>query len=144
MFTVEFTIWTLVTLVAAVAAAQLAGFLWYSLGVGFGKKWVAEVGLTEKKMNSPEFKKKQGKAMVFDPVLSLVLAYGLMVMLDNMIVFSLLEAVKVTGFMWLVLVVPTVGLNYLYNPNLNFNLFKIDIFHHLLSMLVMAIVITWM
>ena len=65
-------------------------------------------------------------------------------MLDNLIVLSISSAIQTTAFLWAVLVVPTVGLNYLYNPNLSKELFLIDAGHHLLSMMVMAAVIMLM
>jgi hypothetical protein len=141
MFVIEFSLWTVFTLIVAVIAAQLVGMLWYSTTIGFGKKWMSEVGLTAERASSTGFKKKQGKAMVFGPLLTLVLAYGLAVMLDNLIVMSIASALKTAAFMWFVLIVPTVGLNYLYNPNLSQRLFVIDILHHLISMLVMSWVI---
>lgn len=142
MFLIEFTIWSILAIISAVVVAQVIGIIYYSTSIGFGKKWMKEIGISDEELQSLNFKKKQGKSMVFGPLVSLVLAYGLAVMLDNLLVFTAAEALKMSAFIWLVIVVPAVGLNYLYNPHLSKKLFLIDIFYHLISIIVMSLVIT--
>ena len=143
MFLIEFNFWSILAILVAVAAAQVFGGLYYSRSYGVGKKWMKEVDITDEMMASADFKKTQGRAMVFSPVITLLLAYGLTLMIENLLVFNAIGALYTTLTLWLFFVVPTLGLNYLYNPNLSKKLFAIDILYQLLSMILMSQVIMW-
>lgn len=123
----------------AVIAATVAGFmvggLWYS--VLFGKVWMAERGVTreEAMAKGANPAKMFGITLLLDLVIAFVLDH---VIKDG---GSLQMAMMVSGGIALGFVIPTMGVNYLYQQA-SFRLFLIDASHWLVTLMVMGLVLS--
>ena len=144
MFLIEFTWWNILTILVAVVASQIVGAIWYSETFGFGKKWMALVGITDQMKQTNIFKKKMIRGMVIGIVCAFATSYVFFILIDDFILFNTLQAVLLAVFVWLGFSGSALAMNYAYNPRLTLRLFLIDAGHHLLSLISMAVVLSIM
>lgn len=134
----EFVInyWAVLT---AAVANMVIGSLWYSQ-VLFGKTWMKLSGLTQEKMAEAK-KKGIAKSYVWAFVGSLVMAYVLAQFLALGGVFGVGDALTLVFWLWLGFVV-TIKLGDVLWAGDSVKLYLINIAHYLVSMWVMAIILT--
>lgn len=132
VFSVNF----LAVVVSAIAAMAL-GFAWY--GPLFGKPWMKLSGMPAQKM--AKAKKTAGKMYGLSAIGSMFTAYVLSLMINVTVVANLSEGLQLAAFLWLGFEAVV-----LYNGVLfygkSWKLFAIDAGYQLVSMLVMATILT--
>jgi hypothetical protein len=121
-------------------AAMIVGYAWYSPAL-FGKAWMAESGLTSEKMAEGQ-KKPMGMIYFGSFIGTLVMAWVLSIVLNNLFVLSIQEALHYTLLLWFGLVA-TVKLNDSFFGDQSFKLFCINAGHTLVALIIMALIVTW-
>lgn len=126
----------LLAVLLAAVAAMAVGFLWYSQML-FGKKWMRLVNLDPQKA-----KEAWTAPMVVSFICALVTAFLIGVLVTYIGAFndySEIMASVVTGLVVWAFVALSMLMNYLYSRK-SMNLWFIEVTHHLVSFVVMALV----
>lgn len=141
MFLISFTGAHILAIVLAAIAMQVVGVLWYSPVLGFGKRWMSLVGLSEQMTSTPDFKKQAIKLYGIGFVLSIVISVGLATLMNVFILFSLFDAIKLALLVSVFISTATMAVNYLYNPRLTMRLFVIDAGYHVVALVASSVVL---
>jgi|SRR2546429_5777822 len=120
--------------VAAALAVMVVGYIWYNPKV-FGNVWSKLTGRDMSKMSNPGV--SYGLTMLGNLVLCWVLAEVLKFSGAN----TVPGALKIAGLMWLGFAATTGGINAIFSGKKR-DLYLIEQAHHLVAMLVAAVVLT--
>ena len=126
-------------IIAAAISNTILGFLWY--GPLFGKAWIALMGFSPEKME--EMKKRgMGKIYIAAFLGALVMAY----VLAHFVAFWGIEGVggawQIAFWTWLGFIATTMLGSVLWEGK-SFKLYTLDVFYYLVSLFVMALILTF-
>lgn len=127
----------LAVIVSAIASMGL-GFVWYSK-ILFGNKWSKLSGFSGEKSSNGQMIKIYGTIFLT----SIVMAYILSIFIHYAGAYDLVMGAKTGFWAWIGFVVPTTLANQLFSKK-PFELYGIEVSHHLVNLLVMgAILGSW-
>lgn len=129
-----------ISIIAAAVASMAIGFAWYSPAF-LGKSWMKEMGLTKDKMK--EMKKEVTKIYIVSLVMSLVMAFVLAQFVGLTLITTLGAALELGFWIWLGFIA-TIMLTEALHSSKSVKLYSINAGYQLVSILVMAVIITLM
>ncbi len=127
----------LAVLVSGIASMVIGG-LWYS-PLLFGKLWIKLSNISEKQIEETK-KKGMAKNYIISFIASLVMAYVLAHFVKYIQAVDVSNALQLAFWIWLGFIV-TITINMVLWENKSYKLFLLNIFHHLISLAVMAIIL---
>ena len=136
----QFDINILAVLVAAIASTVI-GAAWYSPFL-FGKLWMSLSGLTPEKLEEVK-KKGVWKSYTLSFIAALVMAYVLSLFLRQAGTPDISVALQLGFFLWLGFIATTM-LNRVLWEDEPWVLYALNVGHHLVSILVMAVILTFL
>jgi len=136
MFSIELTSSLIFSIIISALIAWLAGAIWYSPLLGFGKMWMK---LTNNYEEKKKFNRKDFIKYVFGLIFLLIVSYGMAVIIDNYILMSIVDIFKLSFFVWVTILLPFLPLNTLYNQRLPWKLLLIDSGYHSVAIFLIAV-----
>jgi hypothetical protein len=130
-------------LLAAGAAAFILGFLWH--GPLFGKQWIALMGIPQSEVDAMKAKGMGAMApqMLCAFLQQVVVAFVLGSLLANLSVADMAGAAMLAALVWLGFIATTL-LNGVLWEKRTMNLYLFNIVYHLVSLILIAMVLTLM
>ena len=120
----------ILAVVVAVVANMVLGMLWYSKAL-FAKQWLKLIGKSEAQLKGAQ------QAMGLAVLVSLVEAYFLAVLINNLGANTLLGGAKVGGLVWLGFIATTM-LNEVIFEGRSSKLYQIQVGYQLVSFVIMG------
>jgi len=121
------------------AAAMILGALWYS-PLLFGNAWMEASGVTKQDIEKSK-KKGMGKLYLVAFIATLVTSYVLAFLIKLANVTNVYDGVKIGLLLWLGMAVPIILGSVLWEGKAK-GYFFINVFHYLVSVVLMSIILT--